>query len=89
MDEPAFPSDGKWGNGIPEKGMTLRDYFAAKAPDMPAWWFESWETNERNKAKKKDTYIMRGRLEALTEWRFSFADAMLKARGKAEGTEGK
>lgn len=27
----AFPNDGEWANGHPEGGMSLRDYFAAKA----------------------------------------------------------
>lgn len=27
----AFPNDGKWANGFPEPGITIRDYFAAKA----------------------------------------------------------
>jgi hypothetical protein len=27
----AFPNDGKWGNGIEEPGMTLRDWFAGQA----------------------------------------------------------
>ena len=30
-DEPAFPNEGFNGWGEPFKGMTLRDYFAAKA----------------------------------------------------------
>lgn len=31
MNEQAFPNEGFNGWGEPEKGMTLRDYFAAKA----------------------------------------------------------
>lgn len=31
MNEPAFPNEGFNGWGEPFKGMTLRDYFAAKA----------------------------------------------------------
>jgi len=27
----AFPNDGKWANGMPEGGMSLRDYFAGQA----------------------------------------------------------
>ncbi len=27
----AFPNDGAWGNGAPEPGLTIRDYFAAQA----------------------------------------------------------
>ena len=31
MNEPAFPNEGFNGWGTPFQGMTLRDYFAAKA----------------------------------------------------------
>ncbi len=31
MNEPAFPNEGFNGWGSPSQGMTLRDYFAAKA----------------------------------------------------------
>lgn len=75
MDEPAFPSDGKWGNGIPEKGMTLRDYFAAKAMSHFNWYLNLTRLKEEDLKTAKRCYAV--------------ADAMLKARGKAEGTEGK
>lgn len=44
-------------------GMSLRDYFAANAPEPP----ESWHGGQR---KTSD----------LIEWRWAYADYMLKAR---------
>ena len=40
MTEQEFPNEGFNGWGEPEKGMTLRDYFAAHAPAEPWHWFE-------------------------------------------------
>ncbi len=47
------------------QGMTLRDYFAAHAPEPP----ESWNGGDRA-------------LSDIIEWRWYYADAMLKARNK-------
>jgi hypothetical protein len=51
------------------EGMTLRDYFAIRAPLMPKQYFEDslllgmpWE-------------------QAQSKWSYEYADAMLKARG--------
>jgi lysozyme family protein len=60
----AFPIEGFNGWGEPELGMTLRDYFAAKA--MHRYMDnEVWHTN---------TY------KAAAESSYALADAMLKAR---------
>ena len=58
---PAFPGEQQtnWTN----PGMTLRDYFAAHAPNPPETW----------KAKKDEA-------ANIIEWRWAYADAMLKAR---------
>ena len=45
------------------KGMSLRDYFAAHAPNPPKGW---------NGGEKE--------VEDIIEWRWYYADAMLKAR---------
>jgi len=45
------------------EGMTLRDYFAAHAPNPPETW----------KAEKDEA-------ANIIEWRWAYADAMLKAR---------
>lgn len=74
-DLPAFPSQYvkhkrmEVGNEAPiiesSSGMTLRDYFAAKA--MQAFWFDPESTFS---AKK----------ENAAEWSYAMADAMLEAR---------
>ena len=65
MTDRAFPSTFHNGWGEPEKGMTLRDYFAAKAMQgLLACDIECGPDNVQSIAKS--AYIM--------------ADAMLKAR---------
>ncbi|HDR9134415.1 hypothetical protein [Burkholderia vietnamiensis] len=51
------------------QGMTLRDYFAAHAPDVPDDF--DWAAGET------DSWQRRAR------WSFHYADAMLRARGEA------
>lgn len=63
---PAFPTNrvNMIGEVVPdEEGMTLRDYFAAHAPEPP----KIWHGGERN-------------ISDVIEWRWYYADAMLKAR---------
>jgi beta-N-acetylglucosaminidase len=64
-NQPAFPNEGFNGWGEPEKGMTLRDYFAAKA-------MQGFMANKSNP--------MHFQPEADASWAYSIADAMLKAR---------
>lgn len=66
MTEQAFPNEGFNGWGEPQEGMTLRDYFAAKAmasiislPSPPDW--------------------LEGRAECA-RWAYDMADSMLKVR---------
>ena len=64
---PAFPQGYDYINDIPlvsPTGMSLRDYFAAHAPDVPAWW----------RAAPLDA------VANMTAWRWAYADAMLEAR---------
>ena len=64
---PAFPYEERNGEGAPYKdyfGMTLRDYFAAKA--MQGMLAENGGGAVRN--------------ETLAEFSYEIADAMLKAR---------
>lgn len=58
---PAFPATTEQAAWFP--GMTLRDYFAAHAPEPP----RCWRDGDR-------------RLPDVIEWRWYYADAMLKAR---------
>lgn len=57
---PAFPGATYYG---PFAGMTLRDYFAAHAPEP----HKNWHGGERN-------------FSDLIEWRWHYADTMIKAR---------
>jgi hypothetical protein len=74
MNEPAFPNEGFNGWGEPFQGMTLRDYFAAKAMQaiLPTYnnVFDDDTGGDDDptfpELLAKDAYIM--------------ADAMLKAR---------
>ena len=63
---PAFPSTHHNGWGEPEKGMTLRDYFAARA--MQALLSQNLGGAVRD--------------EMLAGFAYAMADAMLKARNQ-------
>lgn len=75
---PAFPSEGghKFAVGndlrksLPSQGMTLRDYFAAKA--MQAW-LSSFGPDDRHPSSA-------GTLDMLATQAYAVADAMLEAR---------
>jgi len=61
---PAFPNEGFNGWGKPFDGMTLRDYFAAKA-------LQAFIGTENE---------LEMRYDRVAEIAYSYADAMLKAR---------
>jgi hypothetical protein len=63
---PAFPNESNAGNIWNDKGMTLRDYFAAKAMQGLIHHF--------------DFGTFRDDPERLALWAYDAADAMLKAR---------
>jgi hypothetical protein len=69
---PAFPlhNHGAQTLGMHLTGMTLRDYFAAKAPSPDDIW-------KSNYAKERG---YRGEAKMLADWNYEYADAMLKAR---------
>ena len=69
MNEPAFPNEGFNGWGEPFKGMTLRDYFAAKAMQG----FLAYATHKGIYAPPDNE---------LASAAFQLADAMMKARGE-------
>lgn len=66
---PAFPHEFKYGDGSVQRceGMTLRDYFAAKA--MQSYLLD----------KDRDSFTF----EQWANAAYEMADAMLKARGQA------
>jgi hypothetical protein len=67
MNEPAFPNEGFNGWGSPFQGMTLRDYFAAKAIQG----FLAYAAHKGIYAPPDDE---------LASASYQLADAMLKAR---------
>ena len=68
-NEPAFPNEGFNGWGEPFQGMTLRDYFAAKAmqPFLDTLVKQGWVSDD---------------LKTVAETCYRMADAMLKARNE-------
>jgi hypothetical protein len=65
---PAFPNEGGPGNLWNEKGMTLRDYFAAKAMQG------IFASNTNHDHDDADIF------DAVSKAAYKQADAMLKAR---------
>ena len=90
---PAFPKTGIYDPGYgftgmvedSQDGMTLRDYFAIRAPEIPSWYeypepfpvvddsdtLESY--NKKITEYNKNLYI---------SWRYYYADLMLEGRKK-------
>ena len=75
MNQPAFPSTFHNGWGEPEKGMTLRDYFAAKAMNGMLETAIDWFPTGRD-ADESSLEIFKD----LARDSYAIADAMLKAR---------
>ncbi|HYD34131.1 MAG TPA: hypothetical protein VEA39_06120 [Methylophilaceae bacterium] len=61
-------------------GMTLRDYFAAKAPVCPASFSPMCLRNRNPDEDGKYGSRMETEMERLSRWAYEYADAMLKAR---------
>jgi hypothetical protein len=72
MNEPAFPNEGFNGWGSPFQGMTLRDYFAAKA--MYSLRIEDAILHSED--------CDFSTIYEIAESAYQQADAMLKARGE-------
>ena len=75
MNEPAFPNEGFNGWGKPFEGMTLRDYFAAKA--MQAVYAKNWDMFMDETFETPEEVVSGTANDA-----YALADAMLKARGE-------
>ena len=71
---PAFPNEGFNGWGDPQAGMTLRDYFAAKA--MQAMLGAAASSTGKDDDFKQIA-------QSLSEMSYFVADAMLRARSAA------
>ncbi len=60
-----------------QEGMTLRDYFAAKAPAPPPWWLKEY-ADCYGRAEKLSVAA-----EHLAAWAYEYADAMMAERTKS------
>lgn len=68
----AFPN----GNLFPgNRGLTMRDWFAANAPEVPEWF--EWERNSISPFMPSETTIQR-----MVRWKYEYADAMMAQREK-------
>lgn len=79
---PAFPLMGvfeKEANGR-QKGMTLRDYFASRAPAMPGEFAQSALEASRQKASDPPDEWQGVYLYLQAKWAYRYADAMLRVR---------
>ena len=82
---PAFPIEG---TATPyAHGMTLRDWFATKAPPIPHWWMEKEERSlqppkwqEGMLASDWDRLWNEFYMHRLASWAFHYADAMIAER---------
>ena len=75
---PAFPSTHPYGR---EEGMTLRDYFAAKAMPMALAEYRMLTERGENEPMGEDWGILFG-LSSVAAIAYQLADAMLEARGE-------
>ena len=71
---PAFPHPAGWRRDPDiSDGMTLRDYFAAKA-------MQSVITQEIAALRRVNEYTAKSSEDVMAEWAYKMADAMLKKR---------
>jgi hypothetical protein len=65
-------------------GMTLRDYFAAKAPAAPEGWVSTQLSVDKSRNPHNDDYRPRRRseLEIRAAYAYQWADALLAERAK-------
>ena len=94
---PAFLGGRHWHpkSGAPahQEGMTLRDWFAGNAPDVPDWWMAGdiptpppgWK--EGDGAAAWDRAREHWLLNRIAAWRWAYADAVLAACENAKGLD--
>lgn len=81
----AFPNDVGL-LAVDRAGMTLRDYLAAHAPDVPLCFGRTFTEKVGQIGVNKDGIVYGPQkvfetdFERLIRWRWQYADAMLKAR---------
>ena len=66
-------------------GMTLRDYFASKAPEPSEAWISVQRGIDRNRNPHNEPHkpAPRDDFQLIAEYKFAHADAMIKAREAA------
>ena len=82
---PAFPqNDAAVNRANNEAGMSLRDWFAGRAPAPSESWLSLQHSIDRQRNPHNDDYKppLRSDLELDAEWRYRWADAMLARRAK-------
>lgn len=72
--DPAFPCLDHMGDGW--YGMSLLDWFASKAPDMPQWF------ERQNAAAGLQT------VDVMVRWRWVWAESMIAEKRRREATPG-
>lgn len=83
---PAFPTgDNPESRLMAEPGMTLRDYFAIRAPEPSKDRIEMLMHFDRNRNPYNDSHKprLRSEVEIRCDLAYEYADAMLKARGQS------
>ena len=67
-----------------DAGLTMRDYFAAHAPEPSLEDIGAQMQRDKNINPHNDSYkpALRSRLEIIADLKFAYADAMLAARNK-------
>lgn len=89
-DAPAFPVKNA-NHETDHYGLTKREYFALNAPSVPAWFIDEWLDSDGEKYFDPNGLTVTGYSTAKgishsgwialeKEWRYKFADEMLKER---------
>ena len=63
--------------------LTIRDYFAAHAPECPEWYMTMCAAIDKNKNQYNEPHKppLRENIEIIACWNYEYADSMLKVRG--------
>jgi hypothetical protein len=80
-DFPAFPT-GSFDEQIPGDGLSIRDYFAIRAPEPTKDRMDLERMKDRNRNPHNDSYKppIRSDMEIRCALAYEYASAMLKAR---------
>ena len=79
---PRFVPDGHYNGSIDEQGMTLRDYFAIRAPEPSKERLERERQSDKNRNPYNEPHKppLRSDTEIRCVLAYEYADAMLCAR---------